>query len=338
VWVEEQAGYPLLYYSFRIGGNWSTPQALFVGEEPDLVATANGQFHLVYSNEFSDNYEIFYSCWVNGHWQPPVNVSYTRRGTSSQPAITASPDGKLFIVWTDTTEGFPRIYHAWQENGMWNTYLVPSSVGGSSPDIAIGKDGRVWVTWQVLEEPADTGHYDIYAIYGDGIHWASFAMNVSESTEADSLAAKIAGDTHRGAFLVWQEDEGQHSHIYYADTLLYKDWWSIGERISQGGTQAEQPAITVDGAGNVYVAWEEGTELLFRRRLASSGEWLPSSTLAQASGLEAVALAHDTFVLHAAWTQTKPDLGTKTSQRDVYYRHGQMIWPYHLWTPLVFAP
>jgi hypothetical protein len=108
--------------------------------------------HLVYANEFAGQYDIFYTTWTGDGWATPENVSNTS-GTSSQPALAVKPDGGLILVWTDTTEGYNRIYYGWKDNGVWNTYFVPASSGGSAPDVTVGKNIAVWVTWQVLEEP-----------------------------------------------------------------------------------------------------------------------------------------------------------------------------------------
>jgi len=326
VWEEPLASAgAILYYSLRSGGDWSAPTSFFVGEEPDLGVSSDGVVRLVYANEFAGQYDIFYTTWTGDGWATPENVSNTS-GTSSQPALAVKPDDGLILVWTDTTEGYNRIYYGWKDNGVWNTYFVPASSGGSAPDVAVGKNSRVWVTWQVLEEP---DQYDIYAIYGDGISWSPYAMNLSSSS-GDSVVASLAGVTSWGAFVAWQENSGS-GEVYYADTLQYSDWWSEPINLSQSSPQSERPAIVANSAHDLHIAWDEGAQLLYRYR-SPEGGWSPKSAIATGSaaiGEVDLALGVGRAIC-AQWSQP-----IMTQARDIYWRSGAFDMPRSLHLPLV---
>jgi hypothetical protein len=334
VWTEDSpTGYPLLHYSIRSEGIWSTPIAFYVGEEPDLTITPDGNAHLVYANEFSGRYDIFYAVWAGNSWSLPQNVSQTS-GTSLQPAIADKSDGSLILAWMDTTGGYERIYHAWQANGLWNTFLVPASVGGSAPDVSVGVDDRVWLTWHVLEQPSN--YYDIYAIRGDGITWAPYAMNISDSTDIDSLYPRLASAPNLGSFMVWQEGQGNDAEVYCADNLEHIDWWSVPSNVSQTSACSEKPSIATDVVGNAHVIWDEGDQLLYRYREALTTTWSCTVTIAVGTNDhigEAEMVGGVGFQVHALWSQPR-----EVDARDVYHSAGQLLLPYSLWFPLSYSP
>lgn len=335
VWQEwdEQYRRWMLYYRVRTGGGWSSPASFFAGEQPDLAIGPDGRVHLVYANEMFGNYEIYYTTWLGGRWAASKNVSNTKEGVSSQPAIAFDANGSPVVVWTDTTGGQAYIYFARQTNGAWQTYWVSSSYGGGAPDLALGKNGRLWLTWQAKEGDA----YDVFALFGDGRSWNREAMNVSDSAGVDSVAPRLAAHPSWGAFLVWQESSAGGAKVYYADTLEGVDWWSEPAVISQLAGRSEQPSIAVNGAGDVHVAWDQGSQLLHRRRDPTTGQWLAYHELANDPanpGLGEVELAAGPGrEVHALWS--KP---LASGKRDIYYRQGDVLWPYRLRLPLVFRP
>ena len=332
VWQElTPTGHWVLCSSIRTGNVWSMPVCFFAGEQPDLAIAPDGQVHLVYANEMFGNYEIYYTTWLSGHWVASKNVSNTKEGVSSQPAVTVGEDGKPVVVWTDTTGGQEYIYFARQNNGVWETYWVSSTYEGSAPDVALGKNGRLWLTWQTKEG----GYYDVFALFGDGQSWNREAVDVSVSENADSTAPRLAGDDSWGAFLVWQEDRGSSAAVYYADTLEGIDWWSVPVNISQVAGRSEQPSIAANAAGDVHVAWDQGSQLLHRHRDPSTQQWLPLHVIADdLADLGEIELAAGPGrEIHALWS--KP---LASGKRDIYYRKGYLVWPYHLELPLLFSP
>ena len=337
VWAERLAvEYSVLYYSVHTVAGWGEPERFVFGEEPEIAVTADGVAHLVFSNEMGGAYDVFYTAWDGGSWKAPVNVSGTS-GTSSQPAIEAKSDGKLVVVWTDTTGGAARIYHAWQVQGVWNTFPLPNSYGGSYPDVAAGKGDRAWISWQSLE--TDPTQYDIYTIYGDGINWIGYAINVSHSTNTESTSPSLMGLSDQGAFVVWEESDGVSASISYADTVAVGDWWGSPVGISQPLSYCEKPSLAASKGGDVYVAWDEGDALAFRYRLGTDGTWGPSSPLFEADpggDIGGVALvASPGRHVHAVWSQSTvaaPD------DRAAYYRYGAPILPHQLFLSVISSP
>ena len=328
VWEERlSSGRSILRFSVGVNGIWSTPTDFFLGEEPDLAVGPDGQVHLVYANRFLGNYEIYHAVWTGSGWSAAENVSQTS-GPSTQPAIAVKSDNSLFVVWTDSTEGFNRIYSAWRAGGVWNTYFVPHSSGGTAPDVTVGEGDRVWVTWQVL----DDDRYEVYATFGDGRNnWNPWgAMNLSTSRDTDSIRPQLAGIRDKGAFIVWQENIGA-GEVYYADNLEYGDYWSEPINLSQNTTRSEQPSIAVSTVGDVHVIWNEDSQLLHRYRISLSPTWSSSDAIDNAPNANEVTLAvAPNRSLHVLWSQP-----VAAENRDIYYCNGAWDWPNHLWLPLL---
>jgi|GEM_PF-3569522 len=333
VWTEAaEEDWPRLYYCTSNEAGWSEPCAFFIGQDPDLTVSPDGVVHLVYSSELFGNQEIYHTTWANGDWGIPENISNTE-GSSTQPAITVANGGQPLVVWTEGVKKNSRIYYAWQEDHRWSTYLIPATGGGSAPDVALGEANRVWVVWQALEN----SHHDIYALFGacvEGITWAPYAMNISDTPANDSLAPALAGAPGVGAFLTWQEREQETTRIYYADNLEYGAFWGEPICLSPSGLASERPSIAARGPGSVHVAWDAGNQLLLRYRLPDES-WSPQTVIANdptAIGEVALALSPD-LTLHAVWSQQ-----VTAPARNLYHRSGKLDWPYHAWLALALSP
>jgi len=324
VWQEQySSSTTILYFSLLRDGSWSFPVPFYAGKGPSLAVSPGGDVHLVYANEFGGNNEIYYSNWLGDHWAAAVNVSNTPLGDSAHPAVAVKSDGRLVVVWTETLEGQSRIYYAWQNGGLWSNYLVSASWGGESPDVAVERGDRAWVTWQVLEGR----QRQIYAASGDGEHEWGEAQNISSPTGADSSKSEIVGVPSLGAFLVWQGSTISGTQIYYSDNKPFGDWWEEPRNVSQTLGLASEPSIAVDEAGNIHLVWVEDAQLLYRRGQAGDGTWSSTVSIAsQVGGLGLAALdAESEFRLHAAWEQAS--LG---GQHDIYYRAASMPTPLSL--------
>lgn len=327
VWEEPLiVGGALLWYRTKRGQSWAEPVGFFAGEEPDMTVGPDGRVHLVYSNEFGGNYEIYYTVWDGNGWALPENVSNTS-GTSSQPAITLKDDGTPLVVWTDSTEGPTRIYHGWKQNGIWCTYFLMTSTDGSAPDIAVGKAGRVWAVWQVPEG----AYYDIYVMYGDGVSWAPMSMNVSSSATSDSLLPRLIGQSLHGSFLAWQEQAGAISSIYYSDNLTYIDYWDLPTRLSEEGEHAERPAIA-GRDGDVHVGWANSSHVLHRYRFAL-GDWKAVDTVTTDEGN-----VNDVLLTSGPGHAVSAIWANESETSNTFHSEGDLLWPNRLDIPLIWVP
>jgi len=334
VWSALISGYPVLHYALCENGQWSQPSSFYMGEEPDLAVGPSGQLALVFSGELGGSYDVYYAEWEGDGWSWPDNVSQTS-GNATQPALSIAPSGDTVVVWSDNTEGLSRIYYGWRVGALWNTFYVPSSSGGLAPDLSYDSSNRLWACWQ---SERSSGRYDVFCLYGSDQSWLPWAINISDSAGADSMSPRLAGINDLAAYVVWQE--GATGEVRYADTVEHDVWWSLPQALS---TQpASQPEIAAQGLGaesHIYVAWDEGASLAFRRKGFSAESWQEGTLVADAgaASLGGVGLTTGpTLGAHASWQQSTALGGN--GDADLLYRGGAPLLDSILWTPLVSTP
>ncbi len=296
-----------IYHRLSQGGVWSSSQSVATGEQPAIVVDQAGLAHIVFVNEFGENYEVYYCRWNGDHWSLPRNVSNTS-GVSSAPGIAVEPNGMLHVVWADNTPGYSVIYHGYWNGTYWLNEPVPHAMGGA-PAIAVSANGNVDVAWQ--DRDAVDLPYEVYHSQWRGQSW-SLPENLSDSASEQSLIPSVAMDHNDLAHVTWQERVDGRYAIYY--TYGRVGYWSIPERVSENTVDAYLPTAAVrlppqgSGAtagGVVYVGWDESTVAVYRSRDTGSGEWSQLSTvLSDPLGVADLQLAIDgSGLFHAVWSE-----------------------------------
>jgi hypothetical protein len=303
VWEEGSRIYDRM---FR-GGVWASSRSVATGEQPAIAVDALGVAHVVFVNEFDENYEVYYCRWNGTSWSLPRNVSNTS-GVSSAPGIAIEPSGVLHVVWADNTPGYSVIYHAYWNGTYWLNEPIPHAMGGA-PAIAVSPSGLVDVVWQ--DRDAADLPYEIYHSQWNGQEW-SLPENLSDSASEQSIIPSVAMDQNDQAHVTWQEKLASRYVIYY--TYGQVSYWSIPEQVSANGADAYLPSTAVrppppggllTAGGSLYVGWDESTLAIYRSKSAAGGEWSPPSTvLTEPLGVADLQLAMDAAgVFHAVWSQ-----------------------------------
>ncbi len=111
-------------------------------------------------------------------WSKPVDILFSPEGqqsTASEPAVVATPDGRVHLVWTGGWDG--RIYYssAWagetDSAAAWSKPLALNAggEGGAALDIALDPEGRLHVVYAVILQP-EQGIYHVASEDG-GCTW-----------------------------------------------------------------------------------------------------------------------------------------------------------------------
>ncbi len=276
VW-EQDGG--LWYRNWR-NGAWSTiEQVAAEGETPTLAADPYGEIvYLAWGQEFGGNYEIFSRKWdsVNG-WSASHNVS-SNDGGSSSPDLAVGRDGKVHLIWADTTPGASVLYHAISADGeSWPVALPIPNAKGGEPAIAIDADGVLQVAWQYRASFAE--NLRIWTTSYENGAWQSPLALTDGARQA--FAPDMAANSGRVA-LAWQEG----SDVKLAS--LRTNGWQVA--VTQNG---EDPAVTLAGNGGLEWAWETNAGLSSQfgwDSLTTPASWSdPSGTdLALASAGDAI--------------------------------------------------
>jgi hypothetical protein len=296
-----------VYHRILHGGTWSSSRSVATGEQPAVAVDSTGLAHVVFVNEFGENYEVYYCRWNGTSWSLPRNVSNTS-GVSSAPSIAVEPSGMLHVVWADNTPGYSVIYHGYWNGTYWLNEPIPHAMGGA-PAIAVSSNGVVDVVWQDRDAPDLP--YEIYHSQWNGQDW-SLPENLSDSASEQSLIPSVAMDQNDQAHVTWQEKVDDRYAIYY--TYGQVGYWSIPERVSENTVDAYLPSAVVRlppqgsgtiGGGVVYVGWDESTVAVYRFKNTGSGEWSqPSTVLTDPLGVADLQLAVDgSGLFHAVWSE-----------------------------------
>ncbi len=169
------------------------------------------------------------------------------------PSVAAAPDGSVWMVWLAYADRRDEIAVRRWEGGKWgNMRYVPNTSGDVwLPQAGIDADGHLWVAWtQMLD-----GNWDIYARSYDARAQAWGPLLRLSDHPMPDINPRMATDGHGTLALAWQGFRGGHSNIFLT-TLGKGGQWS--ERVAVTGRPANdwEPAVAVDSAGTVWVAYD----------------------------------------------------------------------------------
>ncbi len=302
VWEEGDG----LHHSHGAPGHWSEPSAIpgaGTSEQPALAAGPNNRMHLVYVNDL----DLFYAAWDGSAWSVPKPVSKTPEQVSDSPDIAVAWNGSIHVVAVEQTTSGKRLYYATSVDGSaWPVYLPVPSAYGEGPSIAVGDDGEIHISYR------GDGDDDIYIIENADSEW-SLPRNVSESPGQFSTGPDLSLAAGGVAELVWQEMIGTADQVRYG---RIED--SISPlTLSDSGTGAYQPSLTVDPFRHRHVGWVDGTfPFSIRHTWTANAEHWPTATALYGSTLPlqdvALGIGRD-GVAHAAWTEIHGGKG------EIYY-------------------
>ena len=138
----------------------------------------------------------------------------------------------------------------------------------------------------------------------DGISWEEQSSHVISGSEGIASTPLIVADRQMNVHVAWSE--GQDDIMFRS--MIQGEWGEI-EKVSESSTVGSiDPSMTIDGDGNVHIAWVEwsfaqGTREIVQRSLVD-GEWGPITIISQDkndfSGLPSIA-AGDDGRIHIVW-------------------------------------
>jgi hypothetical protein len=268
----------MLVHSIYDGSGWGVPIRIASGQQPHLAATPDGRLHCLFAHRFIGNYEIYYTCLINGSWALPEPVSRTP-GASTDPALAVGPDGTLHAAWADTTPGYATVYYGTYRPPFWTSIPIPSG-RGVLPTIAVAADGEVHVAWQDRVEAA--GRYEILTSRLRDGQW-SVPQLVSNSPNAHSLRPQLMADSRGACYMVWQEENGNIYHVRYAERG--EQFWRAPADLSLNSDDCRYPFLAQNRQRYVQALWLEGRSLRHRvRPPETQADWWPPEELTSDQG------------------------------------------------------
>lgn len=147
-----------------------------------------------------------------------------------------------------------------------------------SPQIAVDGAGNAIAVWTQLD-----GTFD--SIWARRFSAVSGAWGLAEVIEIDDAGIasnpRIAFDGAGNAMAVWQQHDGMRNNIWANRYDAGSGTWSGAQTIVAADTDAVEPQVALDGAGNAMAVWAQGGEIRANR---FSGGWGAMPLLVSSAG------------------------------------------------------
>jgi photosystem II stability/assembly factor-like uncharacterized protein len=230
--------------------------------------------------------------------------------------LAADPFGSIRLAWAEGPSDNAHIYTVSADTGGW---LWPNAVrvdqaadftARNGPAVAVGAEGDTCVAWADRR----AGHWDIYASRFDaaGSHrlWPEDVRVNGDGTISDQVEPAVAADPSGRIYVAWADDRNGTADIYVQ--ALSPDGtrlWPQDMRANAGSAADARhaPALTVDVAGYLYVAWENqlgNSQDIFLQSLRPDGSRRWSQDVA-VEGVVQIATATPTRNPAATATRTR---------------------------------
>ena len=184
---------------------------------------------------------------------PGASASLAKPAAPPAADTPPAPAGSTLFVkntgqWPETPENFP-----WQPNQSVHAYL-PDCADQGSPDIGIDAAQSLYTVWSDMRN----GGSDVYFAYRPAVGTWSANVRVNVVSGTTRGLPKIAVDTAGNSYAVWTDVRNGDADIYFAYRPAGGNW-GANRRVNTdpGTTNQFEPAIGVDAAGSISIAWTD---------------------------------------------------------------------------------
>ncbi len=248
------------------------PRMVIAGSDPSSVYILWQE--IVFSGG-SHGGEIFFARSSNGGktFSRPLNLSNSIAGDgkgrltrrywhNGSLDLAMGTEGTLYAAWTEY-EGVLWFSRSTDGGDIFSKPLrVAGGVGARparGPSLAIDTDNTVYLAWTVGEDP----NADIRVAKSDNAGRSFGAPRIVLESKAHCDAPKITVDNNRVVHLVYAESLTgplNRYHIRYTRSndgaQTFEKPRDISAPLPQKNASSNFPALSVDGADNLYVLWE----------------------------------------------------------------------------------
>ncbi|MHC4644454.1 MAG: InlB B-repeat-containing protein [Planctomycetota bacterium] len=268
VWQDNRQGQWDIYLSTSDdGANWSAAIPVTDANDdqtnPVIVVDGLGNVHVAWQDHRDGNWDIYAASSGNDflnktEWRITSDGSH-----QTEPAVAATSNNTLYVVWTDGRNASGDIYGAASNTGWTNIPIVTTAANQSAPAIAAEAVGSLI---HLLWVDDRSGDEDIYYAASNGLPGSPLSGSsiVDDTSAADQFAPVISATGSTGAdlkvFACWQDERNLGTS---GDVDLYFAEIASGSTanifVGDQGTNSDQtqPAIGTDAFGRPYLAWTD---------------------------------------------------------------------------------
>lgn len=272
------------------------PASVIDGPSPTILdvdgaaMAPDGSGGIVYRKLVEGEPHVFVARFLNGAWQPPVQVDGGQPFAATFPAIAAGDNGRLLVVWAEpwaTIDQAPsyELMSAELEPGAQRfgpaQQIDPKSIGDGTaayPALTMAPNGAAYVVYRVITNslvgstfvpprPGDEfGDVRVARFNGEGLPWTSLG-NINAHPEltmrhpSASNAPVIGMGLTGSAVVVWQEPDSSGVARIFARRIYGNLLGNVLEvsPASAGGqtiaAEADAPALAVGPFGEARIAY-----------------------------------------------------------------------------------
>ena len=272
VWISDAPGNNDVFFSRSTDGGATSSPPLNLSNDPadslspQMAVDASGNIYVVWESDDIKFGALFtHSTSTNGGatFAAPVDLATNING-SFGVQLAGAPDGSINVVWEDDSNtGSTISYSRLSANGA--TLLGPKNLSGNlgsstGSQIAIDAGGNIDVIW------ADNtaGNYDIFfsRSTNQGVNFSS-PQNLSNSSPANSLNARIGVDATGAVYAVWEQNvavDANNTDIFFTrSTNSVATTFSASANLSNNFGNSSNPWLVVDATGAINLSWEDDT-------------------------------------------------------------------------------
>ncbi len=221
-------------------------------------------------------------------WASDGNLVVSTLSAPTAPLMVTASSGSVIAVWVDARTGYNTDVRAvrWTPNGAPATGWASGGIHVTNitcqkyapAGIPDGSGGTI-VSWS---DDRCVGYRQVYAcrMTSDGSLAAGWPLNglrLAPTLTHQHTPVTVA-DGAGGAFVAWQDLRGTDADIYLQHVdgagAVAPGWPASGVPVAVVGGVQSNPRMEPDGAGGVYVAWQDrrsGEDDLYLQRVTAAG-------------------------------------------------------------------
>ena len=308
-----------VYLSTDGGSNWfgsdtcSGRLEINHGGDPGVAIDPQGRLILTHAGFVFAGMFSHYSDNLGASWSDAYTITASQPEDKGGVAMDENPGspyfGRMYAAWVNFVSPFPVSFSYTANSG--ESWTPPQVVNNSPPGrcsggtLACGNDGRVYLTWAVVESAAPfVEDYAGFAVSGDGGGTWSVSQNIFEMNgisgtlpEKGNLRVnglpQISVDNSGGARNGWLYIVSTEKDLAPAgndpDIILHRSTdggmsWSAGIRVNQDGLSNGNiqyfPAMDIDAGGGINIiyyddrhAGSDSAEVMLARSTDGGNTW-----------------------------------------------------------------
>jgi hypothetical protein len=338
------------------GTSWSAPVNLTANSsrpdlDPAIAVDATGVY-VIWNSDINGGDVFFRRSLDNGISWLAVQQLSSAPGLSRAGNVTVAPGGALHVVYYDDRVGYTNIYHrqSCDYGATWtaeqNVTANDGVVDNEGPRLAVGQDGRLYLTFRSSREGTPQGGWPPYQIYllralpaacSANPAWLYPAQRITRGLPdeySDAYGPDIAvGSSGTLHIAFWDQlagnDIGYRRIAPTAGAGPVRKLASLGSNHAQAAStnaEAGNLGVVEDNAGGVHLVFTENAAItgsisygrLFHRSSTDTGiTWLPPGQLGTTTSAAMPSVAYSRGRVHVAWTELRDN----NVGGEVYHRH-----------------